>query len=28
MIFLLYPACRWFSRFKSRHRGAWWTPYV
>src|SRR5690242_519730 len=28
VIFLLYPACRWFAKFKSRHRGAWWTPYI
>jgi uncharacterized membrane protein len=24
----LYPICRRFAAFKSRHRGSWWTPYV
>ena len=24
----LYPVCRRFAAFKSRHRGSWWTPYV
>jgi uncharacterized membrane protein len=25
---LLYPVCRRFAAFKSRHRGRWWTPYI
>ncbi|HKX52343.1 MAG TPA: heparan-alpha-glucosaminide N-acetyltransferase domain-containing protein [Nitrosospira sp.] len=25
---LLYPVCRRFAAFKSRHRGSWWTPYI
>ena len=24
----LYPICRRFAAFKSRHRGSWWTPYI
>ena len=28
VLFLLYPACRWFAKFKSHHRGSWWTPYI
>jgi uncharacterized membrane protein len=28
VLFLLYPACRWFAKFKSHHKGSWWTPYI
>jgi hypothetical protein len=28
VVLLLYPACRWFSAVKFRHKGAWWTPYI
>ena len=28
VIFLLYPVCAWFAKFKSRHKGSWWTPYI
>lgn len=28
VVLMLYPACQWFAKVKSRHRGSWWTPYL